>query len=321
MLGDDDELDLSWAPDALWKLMTGETRRDRPFRRISRRYFELCVFSQLATELKSGDICIPGSDQYADYRNQLISWEEYKEMIDDFGAQVGLAVEGADFVKRTREWLEEIAARTDEAFPGNASVRIENGDPVISRLERQPDLEQLQVLGDLIAERIDQVSILDVLIDTERWLNWTRSLGPISRHDAKLEDSGPRYVMTTFCYGCGFGPSQAARALKVIDRRQLAWINQRHVTEEKLDQINQGRKDHSLDHSAQADECQPQEQTLFRFPRVRPGSADGLSAQLYQRRRTAGDDSGGDQQERIVQQFHQVVVFWQSRSDHGKRPR
>jgi TnpA family transposase len=44
--------------------------------------------------------------------------------------------------------------------------------------------------------------------------------------------------MTTFCYGCGFGPSQAARSLQAIDRRQLAWINQRHVTEDRLDQIS-----------------------------------------------------------------------------------
>jgi TnpA family transposase len=238
LLETDNDLDLSWASDAVWKLMTGDARRDRPLQRINRRYFEIGVFSHLAQELNSGDACIPGSDQYADYRQQLISWEEYKETIDDFGVQVGRAVENAAFVEQTREWLERIAAQTDEAFPDNTGVRIENGEPVISRLERQPDLEQLQTLWNLIAERIDHVSILDVLMDSERWLNWTRLLGPISGHDAKLEEPGPRYVMTTFCYGCGFGPSQAARALKVIDRRQLAWIHQRHVTEERLDQIN-----------------------------------------------------------------------------------
>jgi TnpA family transposase len=36
---------------------------------------------------------------------------------------------------------------------------------------------------------------------------------------------------------CNLGPSQAARALQTIDRRQLGWINQRHVSEEKLDHV------------------------------------------------------------------------------------
>lgn len=40
-------------------------------RRIARRHFEVCVFSNLATGLKSGDVAIRASDAYADYRGQL----------------------------------------------------------------------------------------------------------------------------------------------------------------------------------------------------------------------------------------------------------
>ncbi|MHC1699024.1 MAG: hypothetical protein AB9919_13385 [Geobacteraceae bacterium] len=41
--------------------------------RRNRHYFEMCVFSHLMVELKSGDLCIPGSNHFADYRAQLIS--------------------------------------------------------------------------------------------------------------------------------------------------------------------------------------------------------------------------------------------------------
>lgn len=44
---------------------------------LHRRYFELCIFTQVAQELKSGDLFIVGSDDYADYREQLVSWEKY----------------------------------------------------------------------------------------------------------------------------------------------------------------------------------------------------------------------------------------------------
>ena len=32
--------------------------------KIDRRFFEICVFSQMMLELKSGDLCILGSDQF-----------------------------------------------------------------------------------------------------------------------------------------------------------------------------------------------------------------------------------------------------------------
>ena len=64
--------------------------------------------------------------------------------------------------------------------------------------------------------------------------NWTRYFGPISGHDAKLENPRERYLITAFCYGCNLGPTQTARSIKGLDRRHLAFVNQRHITEENL---------------------------------------------------------------------------------------
>jgi DNA mismatch repair ATPase MutL len=58
----------------------------------------------------------------------------------------------------------------------------------------------------------------------------------ISGHDAKLEKPRERSVITTFCYGFNLGPTQTARSIKGLDRRQVSFVNQRHVTEEKLNQ-------------------------------------------------------------------------------------
>jgi Tn3 transposase DDE domain len=48
--------------------------------------------------------------------------------------------------------------------------------------------------------------------------------------------SEPRYLITVFCYGCNLGPTQTARSIKGLDRRQMSFVNQRHITEEKLNQ-------------------------------------------------------------------------------------
>ncbi|MGF6293000.1 TnpA family transposase [Paraburkholderia youngii] len=48
---------------------------------INRRYLELCVFSYMAEELRVGDLCVSGSDAYADYRDQ--HWGDGKTVAAD----------------------------------------------------------------------------------------------------------------------------------------------------------------------------------------------------------------------------------------------
>jgi len=47
-----------------------------------RQHLETCVFSYVAEELKTGDLCVAGSEQYADYRDQLLSLEECEPKLE-----------------------------------------------------------------------------------------------------------------------------------------------------------------------------------------------------------------------------------------------
>lgn len=123
----------------------------------------------------------------------------------------------------------------DDTFPENECLRIEDGEPVLRRLEKQAVPPQLRQVEMLLADTLAPVNILDVLADTESWLNWTRFFGPLSGHEDKLDDPVARYVTAVFSYGCNLGPSQTVRSLTGADRRQIGWINQRHITEEALD--------------------------------------------------------------------------------------
>jgi hypothetical protein len=83
-------------------------------------------------------------------------------------------------------------------------------------------------------------SILDALAHTNHWLNWTAAFGPLSGFESKIEDPRARYLAAVFCYGCQLGPSATARALGTLDRRQITWVDQHHISEETLDQAIQG---------------------------------------------------------------------------------
>jgi len=263
--------DLSWVADGWWRLVTGESNRALKPGKLHRRHFELCMFTQLVWDLKSGDACIEGSAEYADYRQELITWEEFDRTAASYGEQAGLPIDGCTFVTQTRDWLDAIARNCDESFPNNENVRIENGEPVLSKLARKVEPATLRELEQEVAARLEPVSVLDALADTENLLNWTRFFGPLSGHDAKLDQPRERYLIATFCYGCNLGPSQTARSLKVADRRQIAWVNQRHITEDKMDE---------------AVTAVINAYNLFAIPRLwgsgKSASADGTKWDLYE---------------------------------------
>jgi hypothetical protein len=116
--------------------------------RMVRRHFEVCVFSYLAAELKSGDICVLGSDTYADYRAQLLSWEECQPMVADYCQNLGFADTAIGFIKQLKSWLTDTANSVEEGYPDNRHVVInDQGKPVLKRPPRHEPSPTATIFG------------------------------------------------------------------------------------------------------------------------------------------------------------------------------
>ncbi len=228
-------LKLNWISDSWWKQVTGKNSRELYPEKINRRQFEICLFTQIMWELKSGDLYIEGGDKYSDYREQLISWEDYEKGKEIFGEQVNLPVESSEFIASLKSMMHKAISETDKSFPENRYVKIVNGEPHISKIEKIKYPEQKKKIDSLIAERLKHVNILDIITDTEYWLNWSKHFGLLSGHESKIEDPKARYILSTFCYGCNLGPTQTVRSLEELTRKHISKINRSHITEEKLD--------------------------------------------------------------------------------------
>ncbi|MGG0446814.1 Tn3 family transposase [Bacillus mycoides] len=233
-------VDLTWIPEGWWRWISSNRRRNVYPDKINRRHFEACVFYQVRNELKSGDLCIESSEQYADYREQLISWDEYKQNLHTFCEQAGLPTTAKEFKTQVYDKLESLAKKVDNSFPKNKAVTIRNGEPYITKLKKKKMSPLLKAVRKRIEEKMVPINVLDLLSDTNYWLNWTRFFSPISGYDSKIAKPAERYLTTVFCYGCNLGPTQAARSLGTVDRRQIAWINERHVTEENIQKAIEG---------------------------------------------------------------------------------
>lgn len=180
---------------------------------INRRHFEVCVFTHLAAELKSGDVSIEGSDEYADYREQLLAWEECEPLVDGYCRELELPATAQEFVSGLRAWLSETARRVDDGYPENGQLIIDKqGLPTLKRLLGREQPASVKELEAAIISRLPEHNVIDILSNVEHYTGWTRHYGPLSGSDPKLERAVERYLLTAFAYGCNLAPDAGRTA-------------------------------------------------------------------------------------------------------------
>lgn len=228
------ERDLAWLSGNWLKAVLVKPVQG-PVTKLNRKYLELAILDQVKQELKSGDLCIPASERYDDHREQLVDLETFARELGEYGQITGLDTEPAGFVQSLKAELTSLAETVDRDFPNNAHACFVEGRLVLKRAQRAEVSHEIKTLDQAITDALQNISIVDILMDTTRWLNLHTDFRPVAGTDSRLEERMLRFITTLFCYGCNLGPSQTARSIKSFNRRQVAWLNLKYVTEELLD--------------------------------------------------------------------------------------
>ena len=203
---------------------------------LVRQHLEVCVFAALAVALKTGDAYVVGSEEYADFRAQLLPWEECEPLVAEYCEQLGIPATNEGLVEHLKTMLIERAAEVDSKLQGDDQLTFdEDGDPVLKKVPASPIPKDADAFSDALDQHMPERTVLDILCNVEHWLNWTRHLGPLSGSEPKISDAAERYILTTFAYGCNLGPTQTARHVRGhTTYSQLSYTNQRHVSADAL---------------------------------------------------------------------------------------
>jgi len=126
-------INIRWIRDKWWKLVTGKSKKTSKVTHINKAYFELCVFVRVAEELDTGDIFVPFSEKFDDYREQMVTWTEYFEQLEEYTKQVGLVMGDSEFTKHLKQSFIDVCYKADKNFPEDEYVRFEKGNLVIGK--------------------------------------------------------------------------------------------------------------------------------------------------------------------------------------------
>ncbi|GAA6170301.1 Tn3 family transposase [Sessilibacter corallicola] len=228
--------DNTWFTEKWRKLIVSPNNSSGKNIIFHRKYLELWLLLHLKQELSAGDLFIPYSDEFDDYREQFVDDETLNDELEEYSDQVEMPLTDAHaFVSQLKDQLTTLSRAVDERFPTNVHAAIKEGKLSVSPIRSQQPKAELEKLDALITERLPEVSIIDTLSDTEKWLGLHKFFGPLSGNESRIDEPQKRFITTLFCYGCNLGPLQTAKSVKNMSRKQIAWLNLRHATEERLD--------------------------------------------------------------------------------------
>ncbi|MGC8169980.1 hypothetical protein, partial [Salmonella enterica] len=77
-----------------------------------------------------------GAGTFADYREQLMPWEECEALLDTYCDRIGIPADAESFVNHLKKLLEDTADQVDSDFPqhgGDVTIGA-NGEPTLKRV-------------------------------------------------------------------------------------------------------------------------------------------------------------------------------------------
>jgi TnpA family transposase len=231
---DDIPIDLSLLSQQWFKLVTG-LKKGEPVTKIHRHYYEIAALHLLMGDLNCGDAYVKDAYVYDDPNKQFITWKKFHEKVGEYCKLSGLSTDRHQFVEQLKTKLRKTAQKVNDNYHDNAYLIIDDeGKPVLKKLPAKTAPPNLDKIRKAVMVQMPVVSIVDAMVDVERWLNLSVFFKPLSGNESKIQNYSPRFIATSLSYGCNMGPTQTERCLTQFSRKQIAWVFHHHVTEQRL---------------------------------------------------------------------------------------
>lgn len=199
---------------------------------LDRRFYELCVLSELKNSLRSGDIWVQGSRQFKDFEEYLLSAPRFAELREQ--KELGLAVEtDCERHLETRLALltsemaavERLAAANE--LP-DATITSEGRLKITPLDNAVPD--EAEALVQQAYSMLPHPKITELLLEVDNWTGFTRHF----KHLKSGEVAEDRHLLLTVILAdaINLGLSKMAESCPGTTYAKLAWLQAWYIRDE-----------------------------------------------------------------------------------------
>ncbi|MDA8069869.1 MAG: Tn3 family transposase [Actinomycetota bacterium] len=203
---------------------------------IDRRYWELCLLSELRGGLRAGEIWVAGSRRYQDPERSLISRDDWPSARDRVRGELELPASAGPRLEGLRGRAAGHRQRLDADLAcGDADVTIdEHGNLKVARLRAQPRNPSIDKLANDIANELEIVDLPDVLFDLDAATRFTELLTHAGGSLPRSKDHQRNLIAAIIALACNLGVGRMARS-SAISPAALGWTAEWYLGHDTLE--------------------------------------------------------------------------------------
>ena len=198
---------------------------------IDRRYYEMCVLSELRNALRSGDIWVQGSRQFKDFEDYLVPPEKFEALRQ--AGELSLAV-----VTESEQYLDERLLLLQEQLATVNSIALANELPDAAITEAGLKItpldatvpEAAQALIDHTAMLLPHVKITELLLEVDEWTGFTKHFVHLKSGDLAKDKN--LLLTAILSDGINLGLTKMAESCPGMTHAKLAWLQAWHIRDE-----------------------------------------------------------------------------------------
>ncbi|CAI8717840.1 Tn3 family transposase [Chryseobacterium sp. IT-36CA2] len=198
---------------------------------IDRKFYELCVFSELKNHLRSGDLWVQGSRQYKDFEDYLIPADRFTEMRDQNQIPLDVTLNVEQFLLERMELLSNKIQIVCKLIESNElqDTSIINDRIKIKPLENAVP-EEAEVLGKKIYSLLPLIKITDLLKEVDHWTDFTDKF--IHLKSGNKADDKNLLLTVILSDAINLGLRKMSEASPGTSYAKLSWLQAWHIRDE-----------------------------------------------------------------------------------------
>lgn len=226
---------VDFVPDDWDKYVFTRRRSTRRVLSISKSMYEMCIIDQLIDKIIAGEVYVEDSQYYSSLEEYLIPMDEFISKREYYIQKLRLPDTGEEFTRQLMDELEELLEFMDRNYDSlKPYAKVSRGYLSFSRIKKKVLPSRIEELTDLIKDRMEPVSIIDIIEDVDNLIGFLDMFETIGYKEGMTkEEKAKRMIATLLCYGCNIGPAQTERSTGVSSSSVL-YMRRRYCSEENL---------------------------------------------------------------------------------------
>ncbi|MFZ3193681.1 MAG: Tn3 family transposase [Moraxellaceae bacterium] len=198
---------------------------------IDRRYYELCVLSELKNALRSGDIWVQGSRQFKDFEDYLIPAERFSNLKQSNELPLAVATHCDLYLHERLTLLETQLATVNRMALANDlpdAIITASGLKITPLDAAVPDTAQ--TLIDKTAMALPHIKITELLLEVDEWTGFTQHFSHLK--SGHLVKDKHLLMSTILADAINLGLTKMAESCPGTTYAKLSWLQAWHIRDE-----------------------------------------------------------------------------------------